>query len=258
MKEKIYKISEVAHFLNISTTTIRYYEEYGLFKPVFIDKESSYRYYDVHNINTISNILSLRESGMGMAQIKKYLNEQFTMNDYIFELKKKRFQIEKLIRQASISNPNINEYDVDFMYIPASFCFKKEIVASNLDDLYRKFMEFIQDSIGIVSIPINFFSYIKYDSYTPKFENIKAVLGFDIKNFIEGCSYHKDITAIKTYHNGSKDSILKAYEFLNDYCIKNNIKLLGYVIEDYLKLSNFSDDKNDYITELIYPIDINE
>lgn len=257
MKEKIYKISQVAHFLNITTTTIRYYEEYGLIKPAYIDKDSSYRFYDVHNINEISNIIFLRESGMGMSEIKKYLNHELTMSDYILDLKKRRFKIDKLIQQSSISNPNIN-YDIDFMYIPASYSFKKKIIAKDLNDLYNQFMLFIQDSIGIVSIPSNFFSYIRYETFEPKFENIEATLGFDIKNYIDGCSFHKDITAIKTYHDGTKESIIQAYKYLNDYCEKNNVKLLGYVVEDYLKLTHFTKNKNDYITELIFPIELNE
>ena len=69
----LFKIAEVAKFLGVSTTTIRYYEQYGFIKPAKIDEMTGYRYFDVNNISEITHIIDMRQAGLSMRQIKNTL-----------------------------------------------------------------------------------------------------------------------------------------------------------------------------------------
>jgi DNA-binding transcriptional MerR regulator len=47
MKNELLSIGEMAKINNISVSTLRLYDEIGLIKPCFIDKEIRYRYYNI-------------------------------------------------------------------------------------------------------------------------------------------------------------------------------------------------------------------
>ena len=67
-------IKEIADKLNISSRTIRFYEAKGLIAP---SKHSvnQYREFDVQDVWRLQTIISLREAGMTVADIKLALNE---------------------------------------------------------------------------------------------------------------------------------------------------------------------------------------
>lgn len=72
----MYKIGD---FSKMSKTTIRalmYYEKEGLLKPAFIDQNTSYRYYESSQLVDISKIISLRQIGLSIKDIKKVLDGQ--------------------------------------------------------------------------------------------------------------------------------------------------------------------------------------
>jgi len=71
-KNDLFKIAEVAKFLGVSTTTLRYYEQYGFIKPAKVDEMTGYRYYNINNIGEITHIIDMRRSGLSMRQIKSF------------------------------------------------------------------------------------------------------------------------------------------------------------------------------------------
>lgn len=70
----IMKIKEVANKLNISPRAIRFYEEKGLISPVK-QEHNQYRTFTEKEIWRLQTILSLREAGMTIEDIKKALAE---------------------------------------------------------------------------------------------------------------------------------------------------------------------------------------
>ena len=57
MKMNIKKFSELT---GVSVRTLHYYDEIGLLKPAFIDKQNSYRYYDENSLMRMQEILFYR------------------------------------------------------------------------------------------------------------------------------------------------------------------------------------------------------
>lgn len=74
MKNMLYKIGEFSKLANIPIKTLRYYDEINLFKPKEIDLFSGYRYYSEEQLKDLKIILSLKEVGFNLEEIKKNKN----------------------------------------------------------------------------------------------------------------------------------------------------------------------------------------
>ncbi|ASS74167.1 transcriptional regulator [Tumebacillus algifaecis] len=68
------QIKEIADKLQVSTRTIRWYEEKGLITPQK-DENNGYRSFSEHEAWRLQTIISLREVGMGIPEIKKVLDQ---------------------------------------------------------------------------------------------------------------------------------------------------------------------------------------
>ncbi len=104
-----YSIGEVAKKLQVSTRTLRYYDEKDLVRPAYI-KENGYRFYSEEQIRHIELIIFLKELGFSLKQIKMLiqdehgsqslellLKEQYQENQRkIDEISKKQAKIEHL------------------------------------------------------------------------------------------------------------------------------------------------------------------
>lgn len=71
------KIGEMANLFDVSTRTIRYYEEVGLLISKR-DPDSQYRYYNHQSVERLKKILVLRELGLSLNDIKIILDEKST------------------------------------------------------------------------------------------------------------------------------------------------------------------------------------
>lgn len=74
MQEK-YSIGEVAAMLEVSTRTLRFYDEKGLVKPAYTE-ENGYRFYEKEQIRQIELILFLKDLGFSLKQIKMLIQDQ--------------------------------------------------------------------------------------------------------------------------------------------------------------------------------------
>lgn len=67
-----YTIKQLAQLANITTRTLRYYDEIGLLKPLKVN-DSGYRIYGEHEVNQLQQILFYRELGFSLEKIKEIL-----------------------------------------------------------------------------------------------------------------------------------------------------------------------------------------
>lgn len=72
MKEQLLSIGEFARISGINRRNLLFYDQIGLFKPVFT-ADNGYRYYAYRQIDLLTVILTLQESGMSLQQIKNYM-----------------------------------------------------------------------------------------------------------------------------------------------------------------------------------------
>jgi DNA-binding transcriptional MerR regulator len=69
------KIRDFARLAEVLMTTLRYYDDIGLLKPIHIDPETGYRFYTMDQLPHLHRILALKELGLELTQIVEILDE---------------------------------------------------------------------------------------------------------------------------------------------------------------------------------------
>ena len=70
MQDELLSIGKLSKLAKISTDTIRYYDDIGLFKPAYISDESGYRYYAAGQVEDLARIRELKLFGFSLNEIK--------------------------------------------------------------------------------------------------------------------------------------------------------------------------------------------
>lgn len=94
-----YTIGEISKLSNVSIKKIRYYDEIDLLKPVYVNKESKYRYYSFNQLITIDLIKQFRMMGFSLETIKMILNSNSSIKDISQNIKRQSIIIEQNIKQ---------------------------------------------------------------------------------------------------------------------------------------------------------------
>ena len=69
----MYKIGDFSKMSKTTIKTLRYYENEGLLIPAYIDPCTSYRYYESSQLTDLTRIISLRQAGLSINDIKEIL-----------------------------------------------------------------------------------------------------------------------------------------------------------------------------------------
>ena len=90
MNNDYLSIGEMAKMNHITVTTLRLYDELDLLKPVYVNPETNYRYYDIKQNARLDLIQYMKELQMNLKEIKELLDKEDI--NLIEEKKKKKKQ----------------------------------------------------------------------------------------------------------------------------------------------------------------------
>lgn len=262
----MYKIGEFSILSKLSIKTLRYYEKVGILKPVFIDKQNGYRFYDTKQLTEISKIISLRQIGMSIYDIKEFLKEH---NEEI--LLKRKQEIESNILESKDQLQRINyllegknmTYEAIVKDLPGYDIYYMEGVIED----YSKLTEFILKSAEeCIKINPNIkcvtpdYCYINYLDGEYKENNIKiryaqAVEEKGIENDLIKFETLEPITAVCVYHKGDYSKLGEAYSYIMKWIEDNGYKTLGYPRERYIDGIWNKENVEDWLTEIQVPIE---
>ncbi|WP_231692462.1 MerR family transcriptional regulator [Bacillus paralicheniformis] len=99
-----FRVGEVARLFKLPASTLRYYDEIGLFKPKYTAPETSYRYYGVEQFQVLDTIIFLRKNGFSLKDIQHQLDKrtpETTMDILKKKLEEVRMEICRLQRSAA-------------------------------------------------------------------------------------------------------------------------------------------------------------
>lgn len=91
-------ITELSRHKSITTETLRHYDRIGLFKPDYVDPQTSYRYYSYRQCEKIGTIIELRNLGLSLKELQEYLNNRNIESSYKL-LTGKSMEIAETIRK---------------------------------------------------------------------------------------------------------------------------------------------------------------
>lgn len=97
-----YSIRELSDIAGVSARTLRYYDEIGLLKPLYVS-EAGYRFYGEKEVAVLQQILFYRERGFDLKRIQKILyQDDFdimnALEEHLLELEEQRRHMDSLIR----------------------------------------------------------------------------------------------------------------------------------------------------------------
>ncbi len=255
MNKKLFKISQVAKFLSVTTTTLRYYESEGLLIPAYVNPETKYRYYNVANINTISYILGLRDAGATMMQIKSYFANQSSMDivlDALIEQHKKlqrKIDFFQEVFSSSKTGNAVKQYTM-----PAVKYISKHHIAKDVNDAFEQVKDFIATAVTKASLTSSPVTFIEYNSLDFTLTNFPITIGLEVDSAKEGVIVQPSQEVIKTIHHGPYETLAKAYDALFEYAKQHELELKGNVFEYYYESLNLRKNADDYVTEVIMPL----
>lgn len=102
-----YGIRELSEIAGVSARTLRYYDEIGLLKPLYVN-EAGYRFYGKEELDMLQQILFYRERGFELKRIKQILYQKDfdianALKDHLLELEKQRDHMDALIRTVKLT-----------------------------------------------------------------------------------------------------------------------------------------------------------
>lgn len=260
----MYKIGEFSRMAKTTIKTLRYYEKEGLLKPIFIDKCTNYRYYDSDQLLDVSKIISLRQVGLPIKDIKKVL----AGDDIIEILKNRKAEIEKNLINYNIELSKINylleckntQNEIFVKEIPKYNIYYRDGIICN----FSKISEFIcQTKIDFLKINPDLkktdYCYISYLDGGYKERDIKIRYAQAIEKIGKETEQIKimelePITAICIFHKGEYDNLRDSYNIILKYIENNGYEIIDNPRECYIDGAWNKENKNDYLTEIQFPV----
>ena len=92
------KIGEFAALAQISIRMLRHYDEMGLLKPMHVDRENGYRYYDHEQLPRLNRILALKDLGLSLEEIGLLLDGALNADEIRGMLKLKQALLHQQIQ----------------------------------------------------------------------------------------------------------------------------------------------------------------
>ena len=262
----MYKIGEFSKMSKTTIKTLRYYEKEGILKPAFIDQDTSYRYYESSQLIDISRIISLRQAGLSINDIKMILNG----HDMMDILKDRKIEIEKNLINYNIQLSKINylleennmENEIFIKEIPSYTIYYRDGIISD----FSKISEFVLQA-GAECVKANpdlkcvmpDYCYVSYLDGEYKDTDIKIRYAQAVEKVgkeTEKIKFMKSkpITAICIYHKGAYDNLRDSYNIILKYIEDNGYEIIDNPRECYIDGCWNKEKKNEYLTEIQFPV----
>ncbi|MHB1484309.1 MAG: MerR family transcriptional regulator [Saccharofermentanales bacterium] len=105
----MYKIGEFSKLCKVSVNTLRFYDSEGLLKADIIDQYTGYRYYSAANLKQMHLLISLKEAGFSLDEIKNLLKNKIEPDTVIENKQNELNESMENIRQSLIRLNNLKK-----------------------------------------------------------------------------------------------------------------------------------------------------
>ncbi|MBI5946440.1 MAG: MerR family transcriptional regulator [Chloroflexi bacterium] len=93
------RIGDFSQLAQVSTRTLRLYDELDLLKPAQVENVTGYRFYAVEQMPRLNRILALKDLGFSLEQIADMLTDNLTASELGEMLVKKQAELEKQLEE---------------------------------------------------------------------------------------------------------------------------------------------------------------
>lgn len=81
LDEGVFGVGTFARLGGVSVRTLRYYDEIGLLRPVWVDPHTGYRWYEPDQLHRLHRIVALRDLGVRLVEIGRLLDEPLSVEE---------------------------------------------------------------------------------------------------------------------------------------------------------------------------------
>lgn len=262
----MYKIGEFSTMSKTTIKTLRYYEKEDLLKPVYVDLDTGYRYYETSQLVELSKIISLRQIGLSIKDIKSILNGQNIKE--ILTIRKKELEENLILFNTQLSKINYLLEDKNMKNeiftkeIPSYIVYYQEGLISD----FSKIPEFVlqagsachkaNPSLKCVTPDYCYISYLdgEYKEKDIKIRYAQAVEKIGVETDKIKFMKTNPITAVCIYHKGSYENLRDSYNIILKYIEDNGYEIIDNVRECYIDGCWNKDNVEDYLTEIQFPV----
>ena len=262
----MYKIGEFSILSKTTIKTLRYYEKENLLLPAHIDNETGYRYYEANQLVDLSKIISLRQIGVPIKDIKKIQNGY----DIKELLEKRKIELENNLSLEHIQLSKINylleeknmKNEIIFKELPSGVVYYKEGIIRDYGELASFVLKTGEECIQLnpnLKCTEPGYCYVNYLDGEYREKNIKiryveAVTEKGTENDNIKFMELKPIKAICIYHKGSYNNLRDSYNAIMKYIEDNNFEIAEFPRECYIDGCWNKESEDDYLTEIQVPI----
>lgn len=262
----MYKIGELSSLSKVTIKAIRYYEEEGLLNPTIIDPNTNYRYYDINKLIELKYIVSLRDLGLSIKDIKKVIdgndikeilnNHRNIIEAQIINYTKTLSKIDLLLEDINMSS------EIILKVIPDYLTYYRDGVIED----FSKITDFVLET-GSLCKKLNpsltchndgycFISYLdnEYKEKDIKIRYQEACNSLGVEG--DGIKFMKleSIRVLSIMHHGSYSNLRESYLKLLKYIEDNHFEIIDSPRECYIDGCWNKENENDYLTEIQFPI----
>ena len=245
MNNDYLSIGEMAKMNHITVTTLRLYDELDLLKPVYVNPETNYRYYDIKQNARLDLIQYMKELQMNLKEIKELLDkEDINLIEAILIKKKQQLSIQINDLQRTKDAISRTIYSLErYRKSPPSGTITLEYIDRRRIYVMHTNINFYEHDLNVyeyllTQLKISDRIFVFVDDHFPEKE-IQV-----IENGMYACIYlddfHQEINYAKR---------------LLDYCKMNHLTICGdYICEVLSELSIFDHHERSMFLRLQVPV----
>lgn len=261
----MYKIKEFSTLSKLTIKTLRYYERENLLTPSFVD-QNGYRYYDSKLLIHLAKVISLRQIGFSINEIKEF----FDCPDKNQMLKVRKDEIEKSLIEENIKLSKINylleeknmKYEVIVKKLPDYIVYYKDGVVKDFTEILDFILGSAEDckkinpNIKCIEPDYCYLNYLdgEYKGNNFRVRYAQAVKEAGKDNDVIKFMKLEPVDAVCIYHKGSYDGLRDAYAFIMNYIEENGYEVLEDPRERYIDGMWNKEDEADWLTEIQVPV----
>lgn len=259
----------MANLFHINIRTLRYYDEYGILKPEYVDPRTNYRYYSTNQFERLNTIKYLRALDISLEKIKSFFDEKDVNTILSIFIKQRDNVIKKQLALSEIEKKITNRIEQietalseSYGVITTKYFSQRKIVlleekfsaTDNLEPLIRNLSkDHNLDTaifLGKVGVSISQEDLIKGD--VSQFSSIFIILededSFNKEDNILSAGNYATI-----YYQGTHEESAPYYALLLNHIKKSGFQIAGSSIEITIIDYGITNNTNKFVTELQIP-----
>lgn len=273
----MFKIGDFSKICQVSIKALRHWDEIGLLKPAYLDRETRYRYYTIDQLATVSRIQAYRGMGLPLAEISRLLADNLSPDEIRALLHSKQAQIRQQIAQGEAmialielrirqieEDGHFPQEDVILKALPSQRVATLRECTPNLQSLVRLLVDAQAALTGCrEQVSGSLFGIFHDEGYDN--EQIDIEVGFPVRADFSGCiplpdgreftlSHMPEIPlAASLVHHGAWHTLPQGYAHLGRWIDRSGCQIIGPGREVFHRIGQPPDHQG-AVTELLFPV----